>query len=54
MWDKEVNSFPKGIRPKVNIMARLEFELAYYEVAVHQIDFSKEILLDSFQKIFFL
>ena len=32
--DKEVHIFPKGIYPKVNIIARLEFELAYYDVAV--------------------
>ena len=32
--DKEIHNFPKGISPKLNIMARLEFELAYYEVAV--------------------
>ena len=25
--------FPKGISPKVNVRARLEFELAYYDVA---------------------
>ena len=23
--------FPKGINPKVNVIARLEFELAYFE-----------------------
>ena len=26
--DKEVHIFPKGISPKNNVMARLEFELA--------------------------
>ena len=27
-------SFPKVISPKVNVIARLEFELAYYDIAV--------------------
>ena len=26
--DKEIHTFPKGICPKVNVIARLEFELA--------------------------
>ena len=26
--------FPKSISPKVNVIARLEFELAYYDVIV--------------------
>ena len=30
-----VHTFPKGICPKVNVIARLEFELAYYDSAVH-------------------
>ena len=34
--DKEVHTFPKGICPKVNVIARLEFELAYYDSAVHR------------------
>ena len=34
MGDKEFHTFPKGIRAKVNIIARLEFELAYFEVTV--------------------
>ena len=33
--DKGVHTFPKGIYPKVNVIARLEFELAYYDSAVH-------------------
>ena len=28
--------FPKGICPKVNVIARLEFELAYYDSAVYR------------------
>ena len=31
-----VHTFPKGICPKVNVIARLEFELAYYDSAVHR------------------
>ena len=34
--DKGVHTFPKGICPKVNVIARLEFELAYYDSAVHR------------------
>ena len=34
--DKGVLIFPKGIRSKVNVIARLEFELAYYDSAVHR------------------
>ena len=29
--DKWVHTFPKGICPKVNVIARLEYELAYYD-----------------------
>ena len=32
--DKEVHIFPKGISPRVNIIARLEFELSHYDIAV--------------------
>ena len=34
--DNGVHTFPKGICPKVNVIARLEFELAYYDSAVHR------------------
>ena len=34
--DKGVHTFPKGIFPKVNIIVRLEYELAYYDSAVHR------------------
>ena len=35
-WEgKGVRTFPKGICPKVNVIARLEYELAYYDSAVH-------------------
>ena len=36
-WDdKGVHTFPKGICPKVNVIARLEYELAYYDSVVHR------------------
>ncbi len=36
-WDeKGVHTFPKGICLKVNIIARLEYELAYNDSAVHR------------------
>ena len=31
-----VHTFPKGICPKVNVIARLEYERAYYDSAVHR------------------
>ena len=31
---KKAHTHPKGIRTKVNVIARLVFELAYYDVAV--------------------
>ena len=34
--DKGVQTFPKGICPKVNVIARLEYELAYYDSAAHR------------------
>ena len=34
--DKGVHTFPKGICPKVNVIARLEYELASYDSAVHR------------------
>ena len=34
--DKGVHTFPKCICPKVNIIARLEYELAYDDSAVHR------------------
>ena len=34
-WDvKGVHTFSKGICPKENVIARLEFELAYYDFAI--------------------
>ena len=34
--DKGVHTFPRGICPKVNVIVRLEYELAYYHSAVHR------------------
>ena len=34
--DKGVHTFPKGICPKVNVIAWLEYELAYYDSVVHR------------------
>ena len=34
--DKGVHTFPKGICPNVNVIARLEYELAYYDSAVQR------------------
>ena len=34
--DKRVHTFPKSICPKVNVIARLEYELAYYDCVVHR------------------
>ena len=37
MWkDKAVHTFLKSICPKVNVIARLEYELAYCDSAVHR------------------
>ena len=33
--DKGFYTFPKGICPKVNVITRLEYELTYYNSAVH-------------------
>ena len=34
--DKGVHTFPKGICPKVNVIARLDFQLTYYDSEVHR------------------
>ena len=34
--DKGFYTFPKSICPKVNVIARLEYELTYYDSAVHR------------------
>ena len=35
--DKDAHIFPKGISPKVNVLARLGFELVYYDVVVQYV-----------------
>ena len=37
-WDKGVHAFLKGICPKVNLIAQLEYELAHYDSAVHRLN----------------
>ena len=34
--DKRVHTFRKGVYPKVNVIAQLEYKLAYYDFAVHR------------------
>ena len=34
--DKGIHTFPKSICPKVNVIERLEYELAYYDSVVHR------------------
>ena len=34
MAEKGVHAFPKGISPEMNVIVRLEFELAFYDVTV--------------------
>ena len=38
--NKDVHTFFKGISLKVNVIARLEFELAYYKVAVQHFSYN--------------
>ena len=35
--DKGVRTFPEGISPKVNAIARVKFELSYYNVTVEHV-----------------
>ena len=35
--NKRFHAFPKGISPKVNVIAQLNFELAYYDIVVQYI-----------------
>ena len=35
--DKEVHTLPKDISPKINVIAWLAFELAYYDFAVQHV-----------------
>ena len=59
--DKGVHTFPKGICPKVNVIVRLEYELAYYHSAVHRFNHYtmwtppqlKRYLLNIYKVLFF-
>ena len=37
--DKGVHTFPKGISLKFNVIVRLEFKIAYYDVAVQHVSY---------------
>ena len=37
MLTQTIYTFPKSIRPKVNAMAQLEFEHAYFKATVQQL-----------------
>ena len=44
--DKRSYIFPKGLNPKENVIARPEFELVYYDVAVQHINqYATRVLL---------
>ena len=43
--DKGVHTFSKSIKPKVNLIARLEFELAYFESSTFAITLRGLLLL---------
>ena len=54
-WEKGVHTFLKGISPKVNVIAWLVLELAYFEAAVQYFShYSMEITLDNYDGIFFI
>ena len=36
--NERVHAFPKGISPKVNVIAWLEFELTHYKTVVQYVD----------------
>ena len=36
--DKGVHTFLKRIKPKINLIVRLEFELAYYDIVVQHVN----------------
>ena len=35
--DKVVQTFPNSISPKINVIVRQEFELAYYDIKIHYV-----------------
>ena len=53
---KGAHTFPKGICLKVNVIARLEYELAYYDFAVHRFNHytTRTPLLFMFLSLFYI
>ena len=52
-----VHTFPKGISPKVDVIAWLEFELAYYDFSVHHVTYYATVFysrLKSKERVLFL
>ena len=45
-----VYTIPKGISPKVNVIARLEFELTFFEAAAHLLPYA---IYNNFKKDLF-
>ena len=37
VFDKDFNTFPKGVSLKVKVITLMEFELVYYDVTVQHI-----------------
>ena len=53
--DKGAHTFPKGICPKVNVIARLEYELAYYDSAVQRFNhYTTRTPLSSWRILFYV
>ena len=48
---KGIHTFLKGIIPKVNIIAQLEFELAYYDVTVQYVSYYASGTIPIFEKL---
>ena len=45
MGMREVHIFLKSINPKVNVMERLEFELAYFDITVEHVSHYSDIYI---------
>ena len=50
--DKGLHTFPIGISPKVNVVAGLEFELAYYDVTVQHFSHYHTVTPPIFSAVF--
>ena len=48
-----IRNFREGIRPKVNVIACLEIELVYYDVAVQHINHYAPVIVAAFDVIDF-